>query len=121
MAVRQVVIDWDWGATGIWSVSAPDDQSGLAASGQWLAHTAPVDHDRHRAWRGLLSDDLIEALQTWNDRGDELMGRQAHKHSDRERAGFWADGQILTERTQQQLGSGYEVVCQTPETFSLRR
>jgi hypothetical protein len=119
MPIKHVQIDWDWGATGIWSASSPDEPPAPMESGQWLAHTPAVAEDRHRAWRGLLSDDLIEALQVWNDLGDEYLGRQAHRHSDQERESFWAQGQLLAEQAQQQLGPDYEVVCRTPESFGL--
>ena len=111
------MIDWDWGATGIWSVRDPEHQCMPSPGGKWLPYTQSASEDRHRAWRGLLSDDLIEALQAWNDRGDEFMGRQAHEHSDLERAEFWADGERLGQRTQEQLGSRYEVICRTPASF----
>jgi hypothetical protein len=71
--------------------------------------------DRHRGWRGLLSDDLIDALQVWNARGEEVMGTDAHEHTNDDRAEFWARGQELAERVQLQLGPDYEVACRSPK------
>jgi hypothetical protein len=113
MATRQVVIDWDWGATGIWSVCASGDERAPTARSEWRAYNPQVDRDRHRAWRGPLSDDLIEALQAWNDRGEEVRGTQAHKYTDDERAEFWVQGRMLAARTQDELGSDYQVVYRT--------
>jgi hypothetical protein len=112
VAPRQVLIDWDWGATGIWWVTTPEERSAPARPGRWVFDAPPPD--RHRAWRGLLSDDLIDALQAWNDRGEEVMGTHGHEHTNDERTEFWARGQELGVRAQQQLGPDYEVICRTP-------
>jgi len=74
---------------------------------------------RQHAWRGLLSNDPIDALQAWNDRGEEVMGSNAHEHSDADRAAFWARGRALAGDVQEQLGPGYDVVCQVPKQLSL--
>lgn len=120
MAPKRIIIDWDWGATGIWTGTDPSEAWTPPPGGEWRARLATSVQDRHRAWRGLLTDELIDALQTWNDHGDEFMGRRAHLHSDDERAGYWADGQQLAQQVQEQLGPTYEVSCRMPTTFGLR-
>jgi hypothetical protein len=47
------------------------------------------------------------------------MGNNAHQHSDADRAAFWARGDELAAKVQQQLGPGYDVVCRTPQRLSL--
>jgi hypothetical protein len=116
VTLRRVLIDWDWAATGIWSVRAPEELSESVPPGRWV-HGAPPPDDRHRAWRGLLSDALIDALQAWNDRGEEVMGSNAHEHTDQERAEFWAEGRDLAVQVQEQLGPGFEVTCRTPSAY----
>jgi hypothetical protein len=113
--LRQVLIDWDWGASGIWTVRDPNERFTPATGGQWAPHQPP--RDRHRPWRGRLSDDLIDRLQTWNDDGDVFMGRHAHQHTDADRTAFWRRGQELAEQVQAQLGHEYEVLCRTPPIF----
>lgn len=113
---RQVLIDWDWAATGIWSVSTPEERSAPAPPGRWM-YDAPPPNDRHRAWRGVLSDDLINRLQTWNDRGEDVMGSNAHQHTDQERVAFWAQGRALATQAQEQLGPDYQVSCRTPPAY----
>jgi hypothetical protein len=115
MTLRQVLIDWDWGATGIWTLSTTEERSALARPGRWASDAPPPD--RHRGWRGLLSDDLIAALQAWNDHGEEVMGTHAHEHTDEERAEFWARGRDLAAQAQEQLGPGYQVACRSPKSF----
>lgn len=110
---HQVLIDWDWAATGIWTVSTPEELSALAPPGRRMSGTPPRD----RAWRGLLSDDLIDALQAWNDRGEEVMGSNADQHTDQERVKFWARGRDLAAQVQAQLGRDYEVACRTPSAY----
>ncbi|MDQ6806804.1 MAG: hypothetical protein M3065_18005 [Actinomycetota bacterium] len=51
----------------------------------------------------------------WNDRGEEVMGTDAHEHTNDDRAEFWARGQELAERVQLQPGPDYEVACRTPK------
>lgn len=108
---RRVLIDWDWGATGIW-MGVPDETPASVPAGE--GRPAVDSRDRHRAWRGLLSDHLIDALQAWNDDGDLFMGRRAHEHTDEDRVAFWARGRELAAQVQEQLGSEYEVRCRTP-------
>jgi hypothetical protein len=112
---RPVLIDWDWGATGIWTVGSSEETPASVPAGEW--RSAVGSRDRHRAWRGLLSDDLIDALQAWNDDGDLFMGRRAHEHTDEDRFAFWARGRELAARVQAQLGSEYEVRCGTPAAY----
>ena len=109
------MIDWDWGAAGIWIVLTPEEMTAPRPGARLTAGRAPKD--RHAAWRGLLSDELIDALQAWNDRGEEVMGMNGHGHSDEERVAFWARGRELATLVQQQLGSDYEVVCRTPKAY----
>jgi hypothetical protein len=110
---QQVLIDWDWGAGGIWTVREPDQPFIPAPGGHWGASSHDA-RDRYRAWRGRLTDELIDCLQAWNDDGDTFMGRHAHQHSDAERIAFWGRGRDLAEQAQQQLGDEYEVHCRTP-------
>jgi hypothetical protein len=67
--------------------------------------------------RSVLSDDLIDRLQTWNDRGEEVMGSNGHQHTDQERVAFWAQGRALAAEVQEQLGTNYEVSCRTPPAY----
>lgn len=115
MSRQQVVIDWDWGASGIWTVLDPDEPFIATPGGRWGPFHG--GQDRHRAWRGPLTGELIECLSAWNDEGDIFMGRHAHEHTDEERIAFWARGRDLAERVQEQLGDGYEVSCRTPDGF----
>jgi hypothetical protein len=90
---KRIVIDWDWGAAGIWIVLTPEERTAPGLGARLTAGGAPKD--RHAAWRGLLSDELIDALQAWNDRRDEVMGIDGHHHSDEERVAFWARSREL--------------------------
>ena len=116
---RQVLIDWDWGATGIWRVSPPGET--LASAPTKDRRAAVAARDRHRAWRGPLSDHLIDALQAWNDDGDLIMGTRAHEHTDEDRIAFWARGRELAVQVQEQLGNKYEVLCKTPAAYLAER
>ena len=112
---RQVLIDWNWAASGIWSVSTAEELLASAPPGRWIS--GRPRRDRPQAWRRLLSDDLIDALQVWNDRGEEVMGSNAHQHTPQERVKFWAQGRDLAAQVQEQLGADYEVACRTPSAY----
>jgi hypothetical protein len=115
VAPHRVLIDWDWAATGIWSVTSPEELSAPAPPRRWM--NGRPRQDRHQAWRGLLSDDLISALQAWNDHGEAVMGSTAHQHTQEERVKFWTQGRELAAQVQEQLGLNYEVACRTPPTY----
>ena len=102
MTRRKLVIDWDYSATGIWLITPPEEAIAPAPGGEWRPFAGP--RDPRRAWRGLLSDHLLDALQLWNDQGDLVMGRRAHQHTDEDRAAFWARARELAEEAQRQLG-----------------
>ena len=109
------MIEWDWAAGGIWIVPTPEEMTAPGPGARLTAGGAPKD--RHATWRGLLSDELIDALQAWNDYGEEVMGIDGHRHSHAERVAFWARGRELAILVQQQLGPDYEVVCRTPKAY----
>ena len=71
------MIEWDWAAGGIWIVPTPEEMTAPGPGARLTAGGAPKD--RHAAWRGLLSDELIDALQAWNDYGEEVMGIDGHR------------------------------------------
>jgi len=105
------LIDWDFGATGIWGIRTAEEEIAHVPGGEWRPFVGP--HDRNRGWQGLLSDQLLGALQAWNDDGDLVMGRRAHEHTDEDRVAFWALGRELAEEVQRQLGADYEVLVVT--------
>lgn len=107
----KVLIDWELAAAGIWTITPPEEAIAPAPGGEWRPFVGP--RDRRRAWRGLLLDDLLDALQAWNDQGDLVMGRSAHQYTDEDRAAFWARGRELAEEVQRQLGPDYEVLFVT--------
>jgi hypothetical protein len=110
---RQILIDWDWAASGIWWVTAPEERA---------ARRRPRDPRASEddppppspAWSNLLRAELLDALQTWNDRGEEVLGVYAHRYSDHDRAAFWQRGHELADEVQHQLGPEYEVICHGP-------
>lgn len=54
---RRVLIDWDWGAEGIWTVLSPEELGAPVAQGRWLA-AGPRNVECRRPWSGLLTSDL---------------------------------------------------------------
>ena len=112
MARRQILIDWDWGASGIWWVTRPEER----AAPRRPDPGAPESdrQERGTAWRDLLGDELLGALLAWNGRGEEVMGVDAHRYSDNDRAAFWQRGHELADEVQRQLGPEYEVICRAP-------
>jgi hypothetical protein len=112
---RRVLIDWDYAAHGIWRILSAEALSAPAPGGSWGSRKDTAA-DRQRPWSGLLSSGLLDALQDWNATGETLLG----PGRDRFRVGpeldkFWALAAELAERTQQELGLGYEVLYQTPQ------
>jgi hypothetical protein len=87
----RVLVDWDWGAHGIWSIRSA---------------AAP------RPWAELLTEALLGDLQVWNDDADSLYGPRAARSTPGTgaQAAFWEEGRRLAERVQGELGPTWQVL-----------
>ena len=65
-----------------------------------------------QAWSELLSPDLLDSLQAWNDAADEFYGPRAARpcSEDVTIRSFWMKGSQLAERVQEELGPEWEVL-----------
>jgi hypothetical protein len=97
---RRVLIDWDYGAHGIWWVLTKEEKEAPAPPGRWSGVAPP--HPRQRSpWSDRLSSDLLSDLQQWNDAWDS----NADIRSLQER------GRDLAIQVQDELGTdGWEVL-----------
>jgi hypothetical protein len=102
---QRALIDWDFGAHGIWTVLSPEELAAPRPPGRWTQYRPP--RDRRRPWSDLLSSALIDALDGWNAEG-EVLGRKRTPGLRLE--AFRQRGAELAEHVQQELGSGYEVL-----------
>jgi hypothetical protein len=112
--VNRVLIDWDWGADGIWTILSAEEISAPRPAGTWGPADPPTEHARFRPFHDKLSLDLLAALQKWNDRGGDLFGPQSDEAT--WRAGidaFRTRGAELAAWTQRELGPDYEVLSVT--------
>lgn len=106
---RRVLIDWDYAASGIWTILTPEELRAPAPPGRRSGTSLPPS--RPRAWADRLSGDLLDALEAWNRHGDTLYSGTEATQADR--AAFWRQAADLAERVQDQLGPGYEVLHRT--------
>jgi hypothetical protein len=112
LAVKRVLVDWDWGAHGIWSISTAEERAAPAPPGRWGPPDPVAEAARPRPWSGKLSTGLLDALQEWNDQCGELFRRGGPDDA------AWrteADAALshaveLAAWTQRELGLGYEVL-----------
>lgn len=99
---RRVLIDWDYGAHGIWWVLSKEEKEAPAPPGRWSG-APPGQGDRPGPWSDRLPAGLLDDLQAWNDDcedGDDVGVL-------RER------GRELAVRVQEELGTdGWEVLYQ---------
>ena len=101
--LRRVLIDWDYGAHGIWRVLSKEEKEGPALTGRWSGAPPPGGGPRPRPWSDRLSAGLLDDLRAWNDDcedgGDVGVLRQR--------------GRDLAVRVQEELGmDGWEVLYQ---------
>lgn len=108
---QRVLVDWDFAAHGIWTILSAEELSAPAPAGRWAPREPGIE--RPRPWSDRLSTDLLDALQEWNDAGEAIIGRGGSTAGP-ELDAFWTRAGELAERTQQELGPGYEVLCMTP-------
>jgi hypothetical protein len=101
---RRVLIDWDYGAHGIWWVLTKEDKEAPASPGRWSGTPPSGWHDRPRPWSDRLSRELLDDLQAWND---------AWAAGGAEPQALQEQGRELATRVQEELGAdGWEVLYQ---------
>jgi hypothetical protein len=107
---QRVLIDCDCAAHGIWKIRLAGARSAAAPEGSWRTRKDAAT-DRPRPW-----SDLLDALQSWNDTGETLLGPRGEFSGVRTELGkFWALAAELARRSQQELGPGYEVLYRTAQ------
>ena len=98
---RRVLIDWDYGAHGIWWVLTKEEEA-PPARGRRVGIQPPGRLDRARPWSERLTAGLLDDLQAWNSAWD---ADNAEPRILQER------GRALALRVQDELGTnGWEVL-----------
>jgi hypothetical protein len=113
-SANRVLIDWDWGARGIWTILSDEEISAPRPAGTWGPADLLTEEARPRPLHDKLSLDLLDALQKWNDHGGDLFGPQSAEAT-------WCAGidavrslgEELAAWTQRELGPDYEVLSVT--------
>ncbi len=117
-APRRVLIDWDWGADGIWTILSPEELAAPAPTGTWLSHERPASEPApRRPWSDKLSAGLLDALKEWNNQGGRLFHYAEpeldEQDGEKQIAAFHSRAAELAARTQRELGPDYEVLFVT--------
>jgi len=99
--MRRALVAFDIEATGVWLIRS---QSETAAD-------SSGEHSGIRAWSDVLSAELLDQLQHWNDDGCRLAdGRTTHFRTESEWNDFFHEGLNLARRVQHELGSTWQVL-----------
>ena len=106
---RRVLIDWDYGASGIWWCSTKEEHEAPAPQGgYWTGTPPPGREERPRAWSDRLSEGLLDDLQAWNDAWDSVGPGTTGEVT---RRALQERGRELAIRVQDELGTdGWEVL-----------
>jgi hypothetical protein len=117
-APRRVLIDWDWGADGIWTIHSPEELA--APTRAFLSYRRPVSAQAlRRPWSDKLSTGLLDALKEWNDHGGRLFHYAEpeldEQDGEKQIAAFHSRGAELAGWTQRELGPDYEVLFVTAD------
>jgi hypothetical protein len=113
-STRRVLIDWDWGAHGIWTILSAEEIAAPPPAGRWAPADALTEQARRRPWSDKLSLDLLDELQKWNDHGGDLFGPRSDEATWKAGLdGFRSRGAELAACTQRELGPDYEVLFVT--------
>jgi hypothetical protein len=65
-----VLVDWDYGAHGIWWVLTKQEREAPAPAGRWSGEAPAEGQKRIRPWSDRLTSELLDDLQEWNDAWD---------------------------------------------------
>jgi hypothetical protein len=111
--VQRALVDYDFGASGIWMISSRDDtfkNQNKPNDGEWSGARL-TGAERVRPWSNVLTESLLDELQRWNDWGC----RMARSSSDGRSAStvwisFYQSARVLAEKTQLELGDGWQVL-----------
>ncbi|MDA8277347.1 MAG: hypothetical protein M0Z45_03990 [Actinomycetota bacterium] len=96
---RRVLIDWDYGASGIWKCSTREEITATAPeAGRWSGE-APVNMPASLQWSNLLSPSLLDSLKSWN-----RSFESADMTDERNRALLEDEGRNLALCVQSELG-----------------
>ena len=118
-AVNRVLIDWEVGAEGIWTILPDEERSETAPTCGYFSYQRNPEAELlpPRPWSGKLFMDLVDALKKWNDLGEELFSPFAPDFDD---ATFQAKEDAFRFRaaelaawTQRELGPDFEVLFVT--------
>jgi hypothetical protein len=97
-----VLIDWDYGAHGIWWVLTRQEKEAPAPAGRWSGEAPAAQQQRRRPWSDRLTSELLDDLQEWNDAWDS---------NDVDSRVLQQRGRELAIRVQDELGTaGWEVL-----------
>jgi hypothetical protein len=91
----RILIDWDWGASGIWLISY---------------HNVCSIPRNQAATTYALSAGLLDELKRWNDQGGRLARLPPWEVTDDSWSSFWSDGARLAQRVHDALGPDREVL-----------
>ena len=111
--MNRALIDWDFAAHGIWIINSQDNDVNSPKGGRNSPEnrTTPDRHYQMRPWSDILSNSLLDRLQTWNDQGSSLtrqpLGAEFHEEN---WDAFYSDGRELAESTQFELGDHWQVL-----------
>lgn len=111
--MRRALIDYDFGAHGIWIVRTQDEMSKVPQStdaGGWRG-ARPPESERPRSWCNLLTQSLLDDLQSWNDWGCRLARSPSKiRPPGIDWEAFYRDAEDLARRTQVELGVHWRVL-----------
>jgi hypothetical protein len=105
-----VLIDRDYGASGIWWAPAKEEHEAPAPrGGHWTGTLPPGWDERPRAWSDRLTGELLDDLQAWNDSWDNNPDLRANEEATAR--ALQEQGRELAIRVQDELGTdGWEVL-----------
>jgi hypothetical protein len=98
--IHRVLIEWDYGAQGIWILPELVISNGVVSS-------LRCGHPLNLA--DLLSTSLLESLQEWNDLGEQVYGGPRNLSAPEKVQPYRAAGRALAVQTQEELGDEWDV------------
>lgn len=107
--LRRALIDWDWGARGLWLDNRAYARSQSSLPDESIAGPPKEELEAASEELGRVSESTRAELQRWNHLGEELLGAHPPPDAENRLPAFYVEKKRLAELVAEQLGAEWSI------------